>query len=177
MADVSAANELAAFLRKRNVESLVSPSQSVTLEDLRSRPSVVIGGFGNEWSVRLGENLRFHFHRDTTLGTRWIEDAKNPAYRRWAMDVSQPYNQIGKVYALITRAQDASTGQWWIGLGALTGLGSLTVEQLVVDPAKLAALTAQLPRGWEHKNLQLVIEIEVINGSAGASHVVASELW
>ena len=41
----------------------------------------------------------------------------------------------------------------------------------------MSELAANLPKGWEKKNLQIVFAINVIHGSAGAARVLASQVW
>jgi hypothetical protein len=175
MTDVLASNELSTYLGTKHKKIVVQPSQGTTLEDLRAGPFVLFGAFGNDWSNRMVSQSRFSLKREGSL--RWIADAQNPAGRNWSMDSSVPYQQINNVYALVTRAQDPATGQWWIGIGALTGLGTLTTEQILVDPARTARLLSALPRDWDRKNLQMVLQITIVNGSAGAEQLVSSYTW
>lgn len=177
MTDVSAANDLASYLRRKGKDSIVHPAHGTSLSDLRSNPVVIIGIWDNEWASRLGADLRFRFHRESETGKRWIEDASNPANRSWALDMSVPYEQVDSDYGLISRVLDPSTGQWWIGIAGSTGLGTLAALQTVTDPKAVAAISSSLPKGWERKNLQIVLATKVVQGSPGASRVVATYSW
>jgi hypothetical protein len=177
MLDVNAINKLAAYLRSRNKDFVVRAAQGIRLVDLRSGPAILYGSYHNEWSNLLEGNLRFHFSGETNPSLRWIEDASNPASRNWSIEASVPYEQINGDYALVTRAQDPNTGHWWIGIGGLTGEATLAINQFLLDPASMSGLAAHLPRGWDRKNLQIVFEVNVIHGSAGAARVVAATTW
>ena len=177
MMDLNAINTLSGYLRRNSKDFVVRAAQEITLSDLRAGPAVLYGSYHNEWSNLLEGHLRFQFRGEADPHMRWIEDPGNPQSRDWAMARGAAYDQVSSDYALVTRAQDPNTGQWWIGIGGLTGHGTLAINQFLLDPASMSGLADQLPRGWEKKNLQVVFAINVIHGSAGAARVVASQAW
>jgi hypothetical protein len=177
MTDVTAANAVSSFLRRKGKDSLVRPAQGTSLSDLRSSPAVLLGSFQNEWATRLGTDLHYRFRKESDLGVRWIEDKNSPEKRTWFVDLSAPYDQVNSDYALISRVQDRTTGQWWIGIAGLTGLGTLGADQMVLDSKAMAAIAPRLPKDWEHANLQIVLAINMVEGSPGASDVVAIYSW
>lgn len=177
MLDVNAINKISVYLRRKGKDFVVRAAQAISLADLRSGPAVLYGSYHNEWSHLLENNLSFQFRDEKSPGLRWIEDNNNPASRKWSIGVSVAYEQVNSDYALITRAQDPNTGQWWIGIGGLTGQATLAANQLLLDPSAMSRLTAGLPEGWDKKNLQMVLEINVIHGSPGVPRVVATYTW
>ncbi len=177
MTDVTTANAVATLLRLKGKDSVVRAAQGTNLSDLRANPSVLVGSFHNEWAVRLGADLHFRFEKESDIGLRWIEDKSNPNDKKWAVDLSAPYDQVHSDYALISRIQDPATGQWWIGVAGLTGLGTLAAHQMVIDPKAMTMLASSLPKDWEHKNLQVVLAVTMIQGSPGGSRVVTTYAW
>lgn len=177
MTDVTAATGLARFLHNNGKDSIIRPARGTTLADLGGNPVVLFGGITNEWVVRLGSELHYRIRSESEYGVRWIEDSNNPASRAWAVDMSAPYEQVPDDYALISRVLDQSTGRWWIGMSGLTGIGTTAAYQLTMDPKAMSALSSELPKGWESKNLQVVIAVRMIQGSPGVSRVVAKYVW
>jgi len=175
--DLNAINKLSVYLRLKGKDSAVRASQAITLADLRSGPTVLYGSYHNEWARLLENNLRFRFNEDWNQNLRWIEDTTNVASRDWSMSTSLPYEHFDNDYALVTRALDSTTGQWWIAIGGLTGQGTLDVNQFLLDPASMSKLTADLPSGWDKKNLQIVFAIKVVGGSPGVPCVIATYTW
>ena len=173
----SAAEELAVYLRGKGKDSVVCPTQDVKLAELQSNPVILYGMFLHELAASLGVDLHYRFRKESSHGLRWIEDASHPANKNWSVDMSAPYSQMNSDYALITRVQDKTTGRWWIGVAGLTELGTLAANHVVIDPNTMSTIGAGLPRGWEHKNLQIVLEIKVAQGSVGATRVVATYTW
>jgi hypothetical protein len=177
LADLNAANSISAFLARHSREASIRLADSTTLSELHGAPVVVLGSFLNEWAIRLGGDLHFRFHRDSPQGLNWIEDSSNPSQRNWSVDRRLSYDQVTSEYALITRDFDRTTGQWWIGVAGITVLGTLAGEQMVMDPKAMSALSAQLPKDWDRKNLQVVLEIKMVKGSPGATRVISTYCW
>jgi hypothetical protein len=176
MTDVSTADGVATYLRQEKKESVVRPTYGLSLSDLRSAPVIFIG-LHNEWANRLGADLRYKVIKQSEPGLRWIEDESNPVNARWTVDMSAPFEKVDSDYALISRVLDPSTGQWWISIAGLTGMGTQVGRQVVTDPKAMEAICSGFPRNWEHKNLQFVLAIKVIQGTPGTSRVVASYSW
>jgi hypothetical protein len=173
--DLSAAATLISFLGTRDQTSVLRYSGGTRLDDLKRQTVVFLGGgVTNELAARLGNGLQYQFRQDSDL--RWIEDSNRPTHREWRTDLSRPFEER-KDYALITRALDRSTGQWWIGISGLSAFGTVLAQQLVIDADAMAALSQQFPQGWPQKNLQVVLELDVVNKSPGAARVIASHAW
>ena len=47
---------------------------TVSLSDLRERPTVLIGAFNNEWTLSLQGDLRFYFENDSHHHSQVIRD-------------------------------------------------------------------------------------------------------
>ncbi len=133
MMDLNAINKLSGYLRRNNKDFVVRAAQGIDLADLHSGPAVVYGSYHDEWSNLLGSSLRFQFRGEADPRLRWIEDTGNPASRNWSMEASAPYDQANLDYALVTRALDPNTGQWWIGIAGLSGHATLAINQYLLD--------------------------------------------
>jgi hypothetical protein len=177
MPDVNAVTLVNSFFQRKGIKSVVRPAGSTSLSDLRSAPGVLLGSYGNEWVVRLGDDLHFRYRRESAVGLRWIEDSAKPSGRNWAVDTSVPYGQFSEDYALISRVLDRITGRWLIMIGGLTSYGTNAACEMVADPKAMASLGAHLPRDWAGKNLQVVVGVVLVRGSLGASHVIATYSW
>ena len=178
LTDLNAETAVAAFLGRHGKDCEMRFAQTTTLEELKGRPLVILGSFRNDWAVRLGANLRFQFKEDFSTGQKEsIEDSKNPGNRSWSVDMLAPSENVSMEYALITRAFNQSTGQWWIGAAGLTGIGTRAAQQMLLDPKEMTALSKQLPRDWDRKNLQVVLAIEMVKASPGTPQVVATNSW
>ena len=176
--DISAANSIDQFLTTRGAKSEIRMANSIQFSDLHLAPAVIIGaGQMNSWAARLGAELRFQFQQTADGRAHSIIDTKNPSNSEWQVNIDRPYDQVSRDFALITRQLNPTTGQWWIGIGGTTAISTDEAERLVLDPAAMKSIEAQLPSGWDRKNLQFVVELTLVNGSAGGSRVIASDVW
>jgi hypothetical protein len=179
MLDANAAEQMSAFLRRQGKDSVLRPTQGSQLSDLRDSPIILYGMFLNEWAEKAGADLHFRFRKESESGhgLRWIEDSSDPSAKKWSVDLSAPYERIDTDYALISRILDRATGHWWIGIAGLTGVGTLAANHIALDQNAMKSIGASLPKGWEQKNVQIVLEIKVVQGSPGATRVITSNAW
>ncbi|MGD0740100.1 MAG: hypothetical protein ABR957_10935 [Terracidiphilus sp.] len=154
----------------------VKESQETTLEDIRSRPIVLVGALNNNWTLRLTAPLRFHFSV-TANGMQNIVDAANPGPTGWTVPSAQPYPSVTTDYALVARFHDPTTECPVIVIAGIGPYGTEAAGEFVQSPQHLAELSAKLPRGWENKNLEVVIKTNVIGAKAGPPVLVTTYTW
>ena len=174
---MTAETNIAAFLRTKTTKEVIRASGATSLGDLRQGPAVLIGSFSNYWTMRILENLRFRLRRSNEEGVNWIEDRENLSKRDWAVNVNAPYTDVTDEYGIITRVKDPSTGQIVVAVGGVTAIGTVAASEFSVNPSGWEMVARQAPRDWEHKNLQVVIGLNVVNGNAGAPRVLATYFW
>jgi hypothetical protein len=174
--DLLAANQMAEFLRSRNIPHRTRASTLTDLRQLREGPAILIGGFNNAWATRLNGDKRFRFEwqRD---GFSFIADRQNPTHRNWSMDSETTYSDVTADYGLITRAFEPTTGRTVVTMGGLSGLATDAAAEFAVSPDDMEMLASRAPKGWKTKNLEIVIEVKLINGTAAPPRIVATHFW
>jgi hypothetical protein len=172
-----ALTDIAEFLQPRGSKGSIRVASDTSLADLRQGPAILIGSFNNYWTMHLGGDLRFQFKRSNEDALSWIEDKENPSKRDWAMKMTSPYTDVTADYAIIARVQDASTGHEVVSVGGVTPIAMVAASEFLVSPAGWEAIARQAPKDWEHKNLQIVIMVKVINGNAAPPSVLATYFW
>ncbi len=147
------------------------------LQDLQEGPVVLIGGLSNQWSIRLGSELRYTFIHDGNL--RYISDRQNPSSRNWGVVglIHDPGATIPEDYALITRAFDPTTGHLLVTSAGILQFGTQAAAQCLADATCLAQAEKLSPGDWKHKNIQIVIGTTVIGDNAGQPRVLAAYVW
>jgi hypothetical protein len=150
---------------------------SVTLDDLKNGPVILVGAMNNEWTSRLLAPLRFHFQSDTATNTVWIADRQHLYRRDWSKDNAVPPEKITEDYAIISRFHNQITGQYVIISAGLYRFGTIAAAEFLTDPALLSELAAAAPRGWENQNVQAVIATKVMDGNAGRPRIIATHFW
>jgi hypothetical protein len=174
---LTAVTNIAAYLRPKTSKELIRASGATSLADLRQGPAVLIGSFSNYWTMRALENLRFRLKRSNEEGVNWIEDREDISKRNWAVKVNARYTDVTEEYGIITRLRDGSTGQMLVAVAGVTAIGTVAASEFTVNPSGWEIVARGAPKDWEHKNLQVVIGVNVINGNAGTPSVLATYFW
>ena len=176
--DVSPLVNVAGMLRTYGKTYRVLGESTTTLEDLRRGPSIFIGAFDNSWTLRLTSPLRFHFANDPEMTRLWIEDRQNPQKRDWVLSRTQQF-QTGeyKDYAIVARLIDPNTDQYVVVAAGIGRGGTVAAGEFLVDEHYIDEILSQISRDWKHKNLEIVLETQVIQGRSGPPRISAVHVW
>ena len=137
---------------------------------------VLIGAFNNDWTTRLTGALRYTF-AGSPASVVFIEDAKAPDRRDWAVDMSTPFDKLTNDYAIVTRARNPLTGRIVVVAAGLTIYGTLAAGEFLTTPQLMSQLVRNAPRGWDGMNLQVVLSTPLIKGSPGSPGIAAVHYW
>ncbi len=143
----------------------------VSLDDLRNTPTVLIGYSSTQWKD-VTKKFRF-FVDDSSHGM--IRDNGNPT--EWYPHDETPEHHTDEDYAVISRAFDPETHSMLILVSGCMQYGTEGAARLITNPDLLAAALHNAPKQWQQKNLQLVIQFDVVANSPASSRVVASYYW
>jgi hypothetical protein len=168
---------VAALLTLKGGQFEIRRGGSLTLQDLRKTPAVMVGAFNNPWTSKLEERLRFRFVSDTATHTDYLRDQQNPTHRLWTVERDAPYSALKEDRAIISRFVDSRTEQTVLLLAGFGRDGTAAAGEFVTEPRYLRTLTDLAPRGWPGKNLQAVIATDLVNGHSGPPRLVAWYFW
>lgn len=168
----SAISQVSALLARSGATAHLVPSASSTLADLRDHPIALLGGYNNQWTLRLVKPLRFHFGDGPG---EVILDELRPSVR-WERDVSLPYSSADD-YSLIARYRESATGGWVVVLAGVGRNGTEAAAQFVTSPQYMQQLRDQLAGGFSNRNIEVVLKVNVIDGKTGAPSILAVHSW
>jgi hypothetical protein len=171
--DSSTATKVASLIASTAHSYQLKRDDDLTFEDLRRGPSILIGAFNDVWTLRLTENLRFEFQNEGTL--RWIGDRNNPASRAWSTDFSSAARP--RDFAVVSRLLSSRSGRPVLTIAGIGPSGTEIAGEFVANRAFLEALAAKSPAGWQNRNMQVVLETEVIEGHPGPPRIQAIHTW
>lgn len=177
LADTTVLARVAGLLQTRDKGYSVHGESETTFSDLASGPAVLIGSFNNDWTIRLSDQLRFHFEMDRDAGEQWIVDRQKPAEKIGTHRVGIAGPDTTDAYAIISRVHDPSTGQMVVAVAGISTNGTTAAGRFVSEPRFLAEFAKSAPRNWQNENLQIVIAAPIVDGSLGPPHVVSSYIW
>lgn len=175
LADVITLTRTAATLETRHKAFRVIPASEASFSELREGPIVLIGAFDNLWTLRVTQKLRFGF--ESKDGVALIVDRKSNRKTTWETAWDQPYEKLSRDYAIVARIHDVTTGQPVIIAAGISEEGTEAAGEILYNPQYLAALLEHAPANWEQKNMEAVIETQVIGGHSGPPNVLAVEFW
>jgi hypothetical protein len=175
--DVSPLVNVAALLRSYGKTSRVLGESNTTLTDLRRAPSIFIGAFDNSWTLRMTSPLRFHFANDAAMNKLWIEDRANPGNYNWMMDRTIQQTGTYSDYAIVARFVDPNLEQLVVvGAGIGRG-GTVAAGEFLVDEQRMDDMLKRVPSDWKRKNIEIVLETQVIGDRSGPPRVSAVYVW
>ena len=174
--DVPPLVNIAGLLHSNQRAYRLKNEASTSLTDLRQSPTVLVGAFDNEWTLRETAGLRFHFANKEDMSRLWIEDRANPS-KVWGLDRSEQQTGVYKDYAIVARFIDPNTDQLAIVAAGIARGGTMAAGEFLVDEHQFAELAKHAPPDWWKKDMEFVIETQVIGGRSGPPHVVAAHYW
>jgi hypothetical protein len=180
--DVTATVKVAGVLQSGEKPYNVRGEGATNLEDLRKGPTVFIGAFDNAWTLRLTNQLRFHFANNADMSQHSIVDSTNPAQSRWIVERSvQMATNNYRDYAIVARFTDSNTGKLTIvvaGIGAGIGRGgTIAAGEFLTDNGDLAQLQQAAKAAGDKTNMEVVISTQIIDGEPGSPKMEASYFW
>jgi hypothetical protein len=164
--------EISALMERYGTTTELQPAASTSLSELREHPVILLGGYNNQWTLRLLQPLRFHFAPEAQAS---ILDSTQP-HVRWERDHSLPYSSADD-YALIARFRDSTTDSWVIVLAGVGRNGSEAAAQFVSSPHYMQLLRDKIGSDFSNRNIEAVLKVSVIDGKTGAPSLMAAYAW
>jgi hypothetical protein len=148
-------------------------ARNISLARLRPHPFILRGAFNNPLTWQAVASFPYYLNLDQAKLVRQIVDRQSPS-RHWDAPLT---GALSRDYALIARAPEPRTGQTMFVIAGLGERGGAAATEFVTNPRNMSLFAAQAPKGWEDRNLEIVIETDLENGDWGAPKILASKVW
>jgi hypothetical protein len=175
--DISPLVNIAGLLQTYGRTYRVQGATATTLTDLRRSPSIFIGAYDNGWTLRLTAPLRFHFANNAEMTRFWIEDRNQPNKQNWLLERSHQDTGTYKDYAIVARLLDPNTDRFVVVAAGIARGGTVAAGEFLVDTHHLDELARQASKDWSHKNVEVVLETQVIDGRSGPPRIDEVYTW
>ncbi|WP_419806195.1 hypothetical protein [Terriglobus sp.] len=170
---VTAAIRFGTLFGRRNTQFNVRFGDEPSLADLREANAVVVGALNSRTLADIDSGLHFTFiDQDGELRIR--ENVLNG--RIWSME-RNAQGRYSRDYGLITRQMSSRTGMFVIEVAGISDSGTQAASEVITSPDRLAEFAKQLPKGWQNKNLQVLIATDLTFGRPSAPQFVSSYSW
>lgn len=177
LGDVQAMNHVSRVLTRRGVELVTTNSAQATLSDLRRQPNILIGGSTNQWTLRAMPLLRYQLARGISPGINGIRDRDDHNRVRWTVDFNTPIDKLPMTYAIIARYLDPDTNQPTVIIDGIGAAGTIAGADFLTSAHYFEDYAAHAPRGWEKRNIEILIQTQLIGGEYGPPRVIATYYW
>jgi hypothetical protein len=178
LVDAQALLPLFEMLSRKGKKIQIQGGRAASLADLRGKPTVLVGAFNNDWTLRLTSDLRFYFEGEPLRRTMVIRDRLDPAKTDWtgSSDWPAPVN-MAVDYAIVSRFVNPTTEQTVVSIAGGSGYGTVAAGEFVTNPAYFSEAMRPAPHDWYRKNMQVVLSVKVMHGNAGPPQVLALHFW
>jgi hypothetical protein len=151
---------------------LVSSSE-VSLAELRTGPSILIGALDNIWTMRLTKELPYVFAEAPNNRTGSIMDTTSADHESWNVNIDMPHTRINEDYGIVARFHNELTGEPILVIAGISSQGTQAAGELVTSPAFDEIRSVAGTRA----NFEVVIKTEAFDGHAGPPRIVAQKIW
>ncbi len=176
--DVYATVKVAGLLQARRKQYSLKGEGATNLQDLRNGPTVFIGAFDNAWTLRMTNNLRYHFANNPEMTKMSIVDSTAPAKTQWVLDRSvQMATNNYRDYAIIARFTDSNTGKLAVVVAGVGRGGTIAAGEFLTDAGDLTQLQHAAQAAGDKKNMEIVLSTQIIDGEPGSPKMEAAYFW
>jgi hypothetical protein len=170
--DLVASSRISAMLARMQHPYQLRIGSDVSFQDLRAAPAILVGYSYTRWK-EISSQLRFFI--DMSREPAGITDNGKlteltlpnlPADRRTTED-----------YAIVSRVFHPDTHAMLVELAGITQYGTEAAADLVTNSDLMAEALHSAPIDWPNRNLQIVVHVKVISGTASSPKVVKTYFW
>jgi hypothetical protein len=170
--DLLAVTRISAMLDRMHRPFRVKIGNDVSFQDLRAAPAVLIGYSYTRWRD-ISKELRFFI--DAESRPRIVTDNGKPT--EWSLPNLPADRRTSEDYAIVTRVFHPDTQAMLVEVAGITQYGTEAGADMISNPELLAEALHDAPKGWQNKNLQLVLHVKVISGTPASPKVVKTYFW
>jgi hypothetical protein len=164
--DVGALSDIEYILAQQHIKIDVRFVNDLTYGDLRQNPTILIGAHNNLWTLNMTEDLRFGFQSHSTIVDRFSPQ------NQWTANSDR-----SETYAIAARLLNAWNGKVVMVIGGVGYAATRAAGDFIVDPQSILKMSKSLPKGWEKKNVEMVLHTTVKNQVPGPAEIVAAYCW
>jgi hypothetical protein len=170
--DLLAVSRLSSLFTRLQRPYLVKVGDSVSFEDLRNSPTILVGYSYTHWK-EISQSMRFFI--DASRTPVGITDAGAPT--RWVLPNLPPDRRTSEDYALVTRVFHPDTHAMLVELAGVTQYGTNAAAEFVTSSDLLGDALRAVSPDWPRRNLQFVLHVKVLSGIPTTPKVVATYVW
>ena len=166
--DLNAVTRISEMLVQRKHPYRLRVGTELSYRDLQTAPAILVGYSYSRWN-EISRQLRFSLINNAVL------DNGHPS--QWKISSYPADPQLTQDYALISRFFDPDSHSVLVEIAGISYFGTEAAGNVVSNPAQFSEILRGLPAGWQNKNVQIVLRVNIVHGSPGIPVAVASHVW
>jgi DNA-binding winged helix-turn-helix (wHTH) protein len=176
--DLNAVIQVTGILKSNEKQYSLKGEGATNLTDLRNGPTIFVGAFDNAWTLRLTNQLRYHFANNPEMTQFRIVDREAPNQTSWGINrLEQMATNNYRDYAIVARFTDGNTGNLALVIAGIGRGGTIAAGELVTNPTYLAQLSNAARASGSKKNMEIVLSTQIIDGQPGSPKIEATYFW
>jgi hypothetical protein len=173
--NIAASLEITSLLGSLRHSADVRTGAGLSAEDLEHAPAVFLGAFDNKWTMQISPVLPFRFEVMPGETDAIVEQAGQK--RIWVTHMVGPRGAANEEYAIVARLSSSMFRKPVIIAAGLRSAGTRAAGNFVTDPTELSKFLDTVPPDWQQKNLEAVLQVEIVHGVPGTAHPIAFKVW
>lgn len=167
-----AAAQLSVLFARMGKESQIRIDNDTSFTDLRGTPAILIGAFSNSWTMEMTKDFRFVF--ELSDGLRTVRD--RTTNKTWSLP-GEPGTKPPVDYGILSRVFRSTTGEVLISVAGITQYGTQAAGELLASPARLSEALRKAPAGWQNKDMQILLETNIIGRTPAGARIIEMHCW
>jgi hypothetical protein len=174
--NIAATVQIASLLGSLRRNADVRTGEGLSAEDLEHASAVFIGGFDNKWTMQISGALPFRFEIIAGETDAIVEQAGQK--RAWMTHLAGPIRGVAdEEYAIVARLSSSVFRRPVIVAAGLRSAGTRAAGDFVANPIVLSKFLETLPPDWRQKNLEAVLQVDMVKGVPGTVRPIAFSVW
>jgi hypothetical protein len=170
--DLSSLLQISEMFTRLNKPYRLRIGKDVSFRDIRSSPAVLVGFSYTKWD-EISRGFRYFIDLDRQPIAIW--DNGKPT--DWALSTHPDDPAIREDYAIISRVFDPDTHNILVEISGISHYGTEAASDFVSNPVLMTEAFRNAPPGWQKKNLQVVLHVNIIGGAPSVPTVLVTHFW
>ncbi len=170
LGDVTAVSNVVTALNHQQKDFQERFTYDISYAEVGESPSVLIGAFNNPMTIEKTRKLRFFY-----ANRNEIDDHQDPS-KHWSVEGPKEWHDT-EDFALVSRVIHQSGDAPFLGIAGLGPMGTRAASEFVSSPTQLRSFAKSAPKGWEDKNMQVLLRIKIVDFKPVSTDIVAIHTW
>lgn len=172
VSDLNALLQISGMLDRTGHPYQLRVGKPMSFKEFSTGPAVLVGYSYSKWD-ELSRGFRYFI--DLDLQPAGIRD--NGQVTPWRIQGHPDARDLKEDYAIVTRVFAPDTRAMLVEVSGISRFGTEAAADFVTNPSLMAEAMKAAPRGWENRNVQIVLHVRIIAGSPAVPAVVAVHVW